>query len=65
MLNVMCVACAEAALLLGNLWRDGGAAVVAEVRFFFSGYSYCTELQNTCSACLCVCTNARNIRGFL
>lgn len=35
MLNVMCVACAEAALLLGNLWRDGGAAVVAEVRFSF------------------------------
>lgn len=25
----------EAALLLGNLWREGGAPVVTEVRFSF------------------------------
>lgn len=31
----MCVTCAEAGLLLGNLWQEGGAPVVAEVRFSF------------------------------
>lgn len=62
---MLCViTCAVAALLLGNLWREGVAPDVTEVRFSFSVIATVTELQNFCSMCLRACTNIRNIRAF-
>lgn len=50
---MLCVTCAEEALLLGNLWQEGGVAVVTEVRFSFPVMITVQSYKTPISMCLC------------
>lgn len=50
---MLCVTCAEEALLLGNLRQEGGVAVVTEVRFSFP-VMVTVQSYKTPIACVCV-----------